>query len=580
VARGDQDRTEQRDQLRRDMLAKGASYAQIAAGMADTFQDRKRAAWRYAHGWSQKDVAALYNQEVNDANASMTPQRISDFERWPVNKTAAKPTLEKLGVLAKLYATKISSLLDHRDRQKMTNAELITIDVLDSGVIPQQLPATIPNFVGRVHELNLLTAQSHHVNRATTGTATVVISSIGGTAGIGKTTLALHWARTHIDHFPDGQLYIDLRGFSPGGAPVTPQEAIRGFLDAFQIPPERIPITLDAQVALYRYLHTSFAANRLLAPHRKSITLEAPQPGVIPGQITDYEQAMNWFTVERAVLLSATNYAVAQGLDTHAWQLPWTLATFLNGRGHWNDYEVTQQIALATAERLGDQAAQAVALRLLGQAQMRFGRYADALIHLQQALSLFQELDDCDGQARTHMCLCWAYGQQGQNSQARTNAQHALDLYRTTGNCIWQARALNSFGWFEAQLGNHQQTVIYCQQALNLHHEVDDRGGEAATLDSLGYAHYHLGHHDQAITYCQHALVLRQELGDRYGEAETLNHLGDIHHVTSNIPAARDVWRQALTIFDQLGHSDAETVRAKLATLDANSGESSIDDQL
>lgn len=251
LSREGRDREEKLDQLRREMLAEEASYEQIAFAMADT-GERLRAAWRYAHGWSQQKVADFYNQEVK--NASMTPQRISDFERWPVSASAVKPTLKKLGVLAKIYATTISKIVDRLDRQKMSPEELITLDVLDSGVKPRQLPATIPNFVGRTHELNLLTTQAHGADRVPGGTGPVVISSIGGTAGIGKTTLAIHWARTHIDQFPHGQLYVDLRGFSPGGAPVTAQEAIRDFLDAFQVPPERIPITVNAQAALYRTL--------------------------------------------------------------------------------------------------------------------------------------------------------------------------------------------------------------------------------------------------------------------------------------------------------------------------------------
>jgi tetratricopeptide (TPR) repeat protein len=113
---------------------------------------------------------------------------------------------------------------------------------------PRQLPAHTPHFVGRVHELNQLTAQLGVDGN------TVVISAINGTAGIGKTALAIHWAHHVSTQFPDGQLYVNLRGFHPASAPMHPAEAIRGFLDAFHIPAERIPASLDAQAALYRSL--------------------------------------------------------------------------------------------------------------------------------------------------------------------------------------------------------------------------------------------------------------------------------------------------------------------------------------
>ena len=68
-----------------------------------------------------------------------------------------------------------------------------------------------------------------------------MISAIGGTAGVGKTALALHWAHQVAGRFPDGQLHVNLRGFDPSGTPATPAEATRGFLDALGVPPARIP---------------------------------------------------------------------------------------------------------------------------------------------------------------------------------------------------------------------------------------------------------------------------------------------------------------------------------------------------
>ncbi|WP_158839569.1 AfsR/SARP family transcriptional regulator [Saccharothrix deserti] len=110
--------------------------------------------------------------------------------------------------------------------------------------VPRQIPGHMPLFVGRADELRRLEEGIDE--------GAVVISAIGGAAGMGKTALAVRWAHQVAARFPDGQLYVDLRGFGPTGAPVEPDEAIRGFLDALGVAPERVPSTAEARVGLYR----------------------------------------------------------------------------------------------------------------------------------------------------------------------------------------------------------------------------------------------------------------------------------------------------------------------------------------
>ncbi|AHH98856.1 AfsR/SARP family transcriptional regulator [Kutzneria albida] len=117
--------------------------------------------------------------------------------------------------------------------------------------VPHQLPAPPRWFTGRTDELAALTQA---LDAGSESGATVVISAIGGVGGIGKTWLALHWAHQHLGLFPDGQLYVNLRGFDPTGQPMSAAAAVRGFLDALGVAPDAIPVDLDAQAALYRSL--------------------------------------------------------------------------------------------------------------------------------------------------------------------------------------------------------------------------------------------------------------------------------------------------------------------------------------
>jgi DNA-binding SARP family transcriptional activator len=118
--------------------------------------------------------------------------------------------------------------------------------------VPRQLPAAVGCFTGRDAELAALTGLLDAQPGARP--PAMVISAIGGTAGVGKTALAVHWAHLVAQRFPDGQLYVNLRGYDPTDSPAAPAGAIRGFLDALGVAPERIPASLDAQAGLFRSL--------------------------------------------------------------------------------------------------------------------------------------------------------------------------------------------------------------------------------------------------------------------------------------------------------------------------------------
>ena len=118
--------------------------------------------------------------------------------------------------------------------------------------VPRQLPAAVDGFAGREAELAALDALLSSPDE--TRSQSPLIAVLAGTAGVGKTTLAVHWAHRIAGRFPDGQLYLGLRGYDPSGQAVRPAAAVREFLDALQVPPHRIPDGPAAQAGLYRSL--------------------------------------------------------------------------------------------------------------------------------------------------------------------------------------------------------------------------------------------------------------------------------------------------------------------------------------
>lgn len=120
-----------------------------------------------------------------------------------------------------------------------------------SHVIPRQLPAAPRLFTGRHEELARLDAALETRGEPGPG-GTAVVSAIVGAGGIGKTWIALQWAHRNLDRFPDGQVYVNLRGFDPSDEPVPASAAVRAILDTLGVDPASIPVDAQAQGALYR----------------------------------------------------------------------------------------------------------------------------------------------------------------------------------------------------------------------------------------------------------------------------------------------------------------------------------------
>ncbi|MEV6969687.1 BTAD domain-containing putative transcriptional regulator [Hamadaea sp. NPDC051192] len=147
-------------------------------------------------------------------------------------------------------------LADELGTEPVPEIEVLHRQILgsDAGVAaapaePQRryLPRDLPDFIGRSDEM----AELDRVIAAAAGSGAVVISAVAGVGGVGKTTLAVHWAHQHARDYPDGQLYLNLHGFGQS-PPVTSIAALSGLLKALGVPPDKIPVDADEAAALYR----------------------------------------------------------------------------------------------------------------------------------------------------------------------------------------------------------------------------------------------------------------------------------------------------------------------------------------
>jgi DNA-binding SARP family transcriptional activator len=140
-------------------------------------------------------------------------------------------------------------------------------------VVPRQLPADVARFSGREKSLAALDL----LLSADAG-KTLVISAIAGAGGVGKTALAIRWAHLRAGHFPDGQLYVNLHGYSRN-ARVTPAQALRQLLRGLGVPAEEIPLDTDERSAMYRSV---LAGRRVLVVLDNAAAADQVRP-LLPG---------------------------------------------------------------------------------------------------------------------------------------------------------------------------------------------------------------------------------------------------------------------------------------------------------
>ncbi len=168
--------------------------------------------------------------------------------------------------------------VDPGPRLREAHEQVLSGEVPTTSSVPRQLPAGVRHFVGRAHELARLTEML-----ATRPGEPVLISAINGIGGVGKTALALRWAHQVADRFPDGQLYVDLRGFDQRIEHVAAATAARDFLLALGVKTGDIPQSEDAVFALYRSV---LAERRVLLVLDNARDVDQIRP-LLPGGATN-----------------------------------------------------------------------------------------------------------------------------------------------------------------------------------------------------------------------------------------------------------------------------------------------------
>ncbi|MCA2214112.1 AfsR/SARP family transcriptional regulator [Jidongwangia harbinensis] len=204
--------------------------------------------------------------------------------------------------------------------------------------VPAQLPADVTDFVGRHQEQAVL----DELLRDTRERGAVLIAAVSGTAGVGKTAFVTHWAHRTRHLFPDGQLYVNLRGYDPG-QPMVPADALASMLSALGVAGADIPLGLDERAALYR---TRVSERRLLIVLDNAADAEQVRP-LLPGSAACTTLVTSRDTLAGLVALCGAHRLVLDRLSrAEAGQL---LARLIGSRGR-SDPEAVSALAELCAD--------------------------------------------------------------------------------------------------------------------------------------------------------------------------------------------------------------------------------------
>jgi tetratricopeptide (TPR) repeat protein len=300
---------------------------------------------------------------------------------------------------------------------------------------------------------------------------------------------------------------------------------------------------------LNHYLHSSYAAQVELKPHREPIAPGPPQLGVTPEQFCGYESAMSWFTAKRRVLNASVSLAAESDFGFPAWQLALTMQQFYQWRGFFHDWMHTMEIALQAAVRDADLPGQGHVLRSLAGASFHLSRHDESLRCLERAQAIYTELGYTTEHAYLHSSFSVVFTRQGKLQLAIEHSQKALELYREARYRGGEARAIEDIGIARRALGDYQEAVSYFERSIALFQQGGQLADEAGSRKELGIVLSKLGHHDKAVEEFRRALTLLRRVGHRPEEARTLLALGDTLAAQEQEDAAHDAWQQASMIF-------------------------------
>lgn len=361
-----------------------------------------------------------------------------------------------------------------------------------------------------------------------------------------------------VDHVLDGLLGYHLLE-EPATGRFRCHDLVREYARELALREESEPARHStSQRLLDFYLHCADRADRILNPHRRRLAVSVKYIPAEPPVIKDQLDAQTWMDAERQNILSAVQFAAANGFQEHVTLLPHVMAQFLEVGGYWPDAATAHGFALEAWRAAGDRSGEAQAHSDLCLPRLRAGHFEDALEHGRVALAICRSEDDAPGAAVALDRLGLVHWHAARYKDALAHFRGSFSIHRATGNRYGEAEVLGHGGFAYWHLGRYSEAVRSFEQALKLYREIDDSLGEGKMLNNIGDVERRLGSYSDALAHYQQALPIARQRGGRQAEAVLLNNLGTVCQSIGRYEDSLAYLRSALRIYRDIGDRRCE----------------------
>jgi len=318
------------------------------------------------------------------------------------------------------------------------------------------------------------------------------------------------------------------------------------------------PVTMQAD-GLHRVVDCYLTATRSAVDALEPAGLQSVWRTAVPGWpapdsvvgIAAAEPVL-WFEAERLSLVSAVEQG-APDLPELAWELSTELSAFFDLHAHWDDWQRTHTLAMATAERAGSRAGVAYTLWSLIRLRRYQARFSDAIDAAERSLSIFREISDQRGEAAALVDLARVFWYQARFSDAAASAERCLQIFRQLGDLRWTARTMVDIGDVRRDQGRYEEAAESCLAAYAAFNRLGDARWSAIALVALGRVERDRGQPQQAIARFEAGVAAFRQLKDRIWENYTLRCLGDALRDVGRLDEALDQLEAAVAAFADLG---------------------------